>query len=502
MSEKNYTIRDIHEGLKLKKFSCLEITKQYLDNAKKNKFNTYITVDENGALAKAKEVDNKLAAKKEIGILEGVPMAVKDTIMTKGLKTTAASKILGNYTAVYDATVIEKLKKAGVIIIGKTNCDEFAMGASNENSAYGPVKNPLDITRVPGGSSGGSAAAVSSPADECVFALGSDTGGSIRQPAAFCGVVGLKPTYGRVSRYGLISLASSFDQIGPITKNVEDAAMVMEVLAGIDPNDLTTQDKKVPEYSKEIKKPTNKITVGIIKEAFEKGLDKEIEQGINNIIKKIKLARPTAIASESLRAGNASHSEAGGDKRIRIKEISLPSLEYSLACYYIIQPAEASANLARYDGLRFGRNLNKGINLGEIYQKNRGSGFGPEVRRRIIMGTFVLSAGYIESYYKKAVAVRKLIRNDFQKALKGVDLLLMPTTPTLPFKIGEKVNDPLAMYLSDIFTVSVNIAGLPALSLPIGLSKQKLPMAVQIVGNYFAEAQILRFSHYLENLLS
>lgn len=476
MSEKNFTIKDIHQGLKEKKFSCIEITKEYLAKVKKNKFNAFITINEKGALEQAKIVDQKINSKKELGILEGIPMAVKDTIMTKGLRTTAASKILENYTAVYDATVIERLKKEGVVILGKTNCDEFAMGSSSENSAFGPVKNPWDITRVPGGSSGGSAAAVAAPANECVFALGTDTGGSIRQPASFCGVVGLKPTYGRISRWGLIAMASSLDQIGLITKNVEDTALVLEKIAGVDPNDSTTLDKKVPAYSKNLKSKANHLKIGIVKEGFKQGLDKEIAQAIENTIKKIN------------------------DKGLEIKEVSLPSLDYALACYYIIQPAETSANLARYDGLRYGRNLGQGKNLWEIYQKNRGQGFGQEVRRRIIIGTFVLSAGYKDAYYKKAVAVRQFIKDDFQKAFSQVDLLIMPTTPTPPFKLGEKINDPLAMYLSDIFTVSINIAGLPALSLPIGLTKQKLPIGLQIIGNYFAEESILKLGKFIEDL--
>jgi len=476
MLEKNFTIKDIHEGLKQKKFSCLEIAKEYLTKVKKNKFNTFITVDEEGAISQAKRVDQKINSQKEIGLLEGVPIAVKDVIMTKDIRTTAASKILENYTAVYDATVIERLKKEEVVILGKTNCDEFAMGASNENSGFGPVKNPWNTTRVPGGSSGGSAAAVSGPADECVFALGSDTGGSVRQPAAFCGVVGLKPTYGRVSRWGLIALASSLDQVGTLTKNVEDAAIVLEKIAGVDPKDSTTLDKKVEDYKNNLRPITHNLSIGIVKECFDKGLDREIAKTIEATIKTIN------------------------DKGLKIKEISLPSLDYALACYYIIQPAEASANLARYDGLRYGKNLNEGKTLWELYQKNRGQGFGPEVRRRIIMGTFVLSAGYKDAYYKKAVAVRQLIKNDFQKAFQQVDLLIMPTTPTPPFKLGEKVNDPLAMYLSDIFTVSVNIAGLPALSLPIGFTKQKLPIGMQIIGNYFAEGSILKLAKFIEDL--
>jgi len=478
MKNENLTIKAIHEGLEQKKFSCVEITTEYLNKIKNNNFNTFITVAEAGALAQAKKVDQKISSKKEIGILEGVPIAVKDVIMTKGLKTTAASKILENYTAVYDATVIEKLKKEGVVILGKTNCDEFAMGASNENSAYGPVKNPWDTTRVPGGSSGGSAAAVSKPAAECVFALGSDTGGSIRQPAAFCGVVGLKPTYGRVSRHGLIALASSLDQIGPLTKNVEDAAIVLEKIAGVDQQDATTQDKKVPEYHKNQKLKTEDLAIGIFKEDFYQNLDKEIAEATTKTIAELK------------------------NQKLKIKEISLPSLEYALPCYYIIQPAEASANLARYDGLRYGKNSQSTKNLWELYRLNRGQGFGAEVRRRIIMGTFVLSAGYKDDYYKKAVAVRQLVINDFQKAFTKVDLILMPTTPTLPFKLGEKVNDPLAMYLADIFTVSVNIAGLPALSLPIGFSKQKLPIGLQIIGNYFEELKIFQLARTIESFVA
>jgi len=473
----NFTIRDINLGLKQKKFSCQEITSLYLKKALENKHNAYISFDEEGALAKAEEIDKKIKAGKEIGILAGVPIAVKDVIMTKNLKTTAASKTLENYTAVYDATVVEKLKEAGVVILGKTNCDEFAMGSSNENSYFGPVKNPWDLKRVPGGSSGGSAAVVSEPADEAVFSLGTDTGGSIRQPAAFCGVVGFKPTYGRVSRYGLIALASSLDQIGPLTKNVEDAAVVMQQISGLDKHDATSSDQAVPEYFKDLITKPKDLTIGLPKECFSGSLNSEIKDKINYMVELFK------------------------KEGFKIKEISLPTIPYALACYYIIQPAEASANLARYDGLRYGFGYREAEDLEFLYQLNRKEGFGDEVRRRIIIGTFVLSAGYKDAYYKKAQAVRQLIIEDFQKAFADVDLIITPTTPEPAFAIGEKISDPLSMYLSDIYTVSINISGLPAISLPIGFTKQKLPIGMQIIGNYYKESEILRLAKLVEGLV-
>ena len=427
------------------------------------------------ALSQANKVDIELAKGKELGILSGAPIAIKDNILIDGEPATAASKILGNYRASYDAAVIEKLKSAGVIFLGKTNMDEFAMGSSTENSAFKITKNPNDLERVPGGSSGGSAAAVAS--DMCVAALGSDTGGSIRQPAGFCGVVGLKPTYGAVSRYGLIAMASSLDQIGPIAKTVEDAAILFEAIAGKDELDSTSIDYKYKIQDTKYK--IQNFTIGLPKEYFAGGLSKEVENGIEEAIKNLK------------------------SLKIEFKEISLPHTKYALSCYYIIMPAEVSANMARFDGIRYSRFLNlksEILNLKDIYLKTRGEGFGEEVKRRIILGTFVLSSGYYDAYYIKAQKVRRLIKEDFDKAFKEVDVILTPVSPTPAFKIGEKTKDPLKMYLEDIFTIPVNLAGLPAISIPVKKYQDELPVGFQLIGKPFHEADILGIGKHYEQL--
>lgn len=409
--------------------------------------------------------------------LSGMPYALKDNMLVAGTVATGGSKILEHYVSSYDATVYSKLNAAGAQLLGKVNMDEFAMGSSGENSAYDVVRNPWDTDRVPGGSSAGSAAAVAG--DLCVFALGSDTGGSIRQPAALCGVVGLKPTYGRVSRHGLMAMASSLDQIGPITKNVRDAAQVLGVIAGPDKFDSTTVPRDVPDYLETIEQDITGLRVGVPEEYFGKGLSAEVNERVQ-------------AAIESLKQRGAV-----------IMPISLPHSEHALAVYYIVQPCEVSANLSRYDGIRYGYHSKKAENLLEVYTKSRAGGFGPEVIRRIMLGTYALSAGYFDAYYLKAQKVRALIRKDFDHAFEKVDVIIGPTSPTTAFKIGEKTDDPLAMYLSDIYTVPVNLAGVPAISVPCGLgSESQLPVGVQLIGNMFQEATILRAAWHIEQSMN
>ena len=400
-----------------------------------------------------------------------VPVSIKDNICTKGWETRCASKILTGYTPPYDATVIEKLRIGGATLFGKCNMDEFAFGSSSETSTLGPVRNPWDLERVPGGSSGGSAAAVAS--GEALAALGTDTGGSIRLPAAFCSVVGLKPTYGRVSRYGLIAFGSSFDQIGPITQTVEDAAILMNVIAGHDERDSTSANLAVPDYTQALSRSVKGLRIGLPKEYFVKGMDGEIEQAIRDAAKV--------------------YQKMG----VEIKEVSLPHTKYSVAVYYIVAVAEASSNLGRYDGVQYGLRSPRG-NLREMYFETRDQGFGQEAKRRILLGTFVLSAGYYEAYYRKGQKVRTLIRQDFEKVFKEVDLLLTPVSPTPPFKLGEKMTDPLTMYLSDIFTISVNLAGLPAMALPCGFTRSGLPIGMQLIARPFAEETIFQAAHAYE----
>jgi len=465
------TINQAHEGLKRKDFSALELCREHLDNIKnKNKeVFAFLEIADDSALAAAKKADDLVARGGDLPILAGIPLAVKDNILVEGVKCTAASKILENYVAPYDATVVKRLKKQGAVILGKTNLDEFAMGSSTENSAFGPTRNPHDLTRVPGGSSGGSAAAVAGKM--ALGALGSDTGGSIRLPASFCGVVGLKPTYGAVSRFGLMAFASSLDQIGPIAKTVEDAKIIYEAISGKDKMDSTSVP--LPEIENWKLKIEN-LRIGVPKEYFIKGIDPEVEKIVKSAIKK--------------------YEDAGA----KIVEVSLPHTEYALPAYYIINPSEASANLARYDGIKYGFSKQE-KSLLDVYLKSRGEGFGTEVRRRIMLGTYALSSGYYEAYYRRAQRVRTKVIEDFNNAFKKVDIILTPTSPVLPFKIGERIDDPLSMYLVDVYTVSINLAGLPALSMPCG-KVGKLPLGLQIIGQFFKENQIFEAAAFFEKL--
>ena len=464
------TIKEAHKNLKNKKISALELTELILSNIKKQDkdIRAYLSVTEELALNQAKRVDKKIANGEQFGVLSGIPIAVKDIILAEGLLCTAGSKILENYIAPYDATVIKRLKKSGGVIVGKANLDEFAMGSSTENSAFGSTKNPYDFKRVPGGSSGGSAAAVA--ANECLYSLGSDTGGSIRQPASFCGIVGLKPTYGSVSRYGLVAFASSLDQIGPMAKTAEDVKLVFNAIAGKDVRDSTSAFYE-NHYNKNSLDFKN-LKIGLPKEYFVEGIDSEVEKKVRQAISKY----------ENMGA--------------QVEEISLPHTEYALPCYYIIMPAEASANLARYEGIKYGKSRlgesdTKIDTLMDVYLENRDKGFGDEVKRRIMMGTYALSAGYYDAYYLKAQKVRSLIKQDFDKAFESVDVIMGPTCPTTAFKLGEKSDDPISMYLSDVYTVPANLAGLPAVSVPAGFDKDNMPVGFQIIGKAWQEEQIL-----------
>lgn len=466
-SHNNYTIRDIQEGLQRKDFSAEEIFGHYQRKIKKEnaKLNAYLST-----------YDFKVGIHNLQSPLAGVPAAIKDNILIDGTICTAGSKMLKNYISVYDATAIKKLKSAGTTFLGKTNLDEFAMGTSTENSAFGPTKNPHDISRVPGGSSGGSAAAVA--ADLAVFALGSDTGGSIRQPAAFCGITGLKPTYGRVSRHGLIAMASSLDQIGPLTKNVYDAALVMNVVAGHDKFDSTTAGESVPDYTKNIDKNIKDLKVGIPKEFFGTGLSSETSEKIRSAISKLE--------------------EIG----CKLIDVSLPNFEYAVAAYYIIVPSEISANLSRFDGIRYGHSSKSADTLIDTYFESRAEGFGPEPKRRIMMGAYALSSGYYDAHYLKAQKARRLIKNDFDSAFEKVNIIVGPVTPTTAFKIGEKSSDPLALYLEDVYTAPINLAGLPGISIPCGKGRESnLPVGFQIIGRPFGEETILRTAYQLEQEL-
>ncbi|MEK7659095.1 MAG: Asp-tRNA(Asn)/Glu-tRNA(Gln) amidotransferase subunit GatA [Patescibacteria group bacterium] len=467
MDIKNLTIKDVKNGLERKDFSSQELRGEFLKLIEKEnpKLNAYLSVFDESKFDESK------------GILAGVPCAIKDNVLIEDTHCTAGSKILENYISTYDATVIKKLREAGAVFLGKTNLDEFAMGSSTENSAFGPTKNPHDLTRVPGGSSGGSAAAVA--AGLAVFALGSDTGGSIRLPASFCGVVGLKPTYGRVSRYGLMAMASSLDQIGSVTKNVYDAALALNIIAGQDKFDSTTIPKEVPDYTYKIDDSIKGLKIGVPKEYFGKGLNDEVESVIRKAILKLQ--------------------NLGAE----IIDVSLPHSEYALAAYYIIMPCEVSANLARYDGIKYGYSIaKKSNNLLDVYLRSRGEGFGEEARRRIMLGTYALSAGYYDTYYKKAEQVRTLVKNDFDEAFKKVDVIVGPIAPTIAFKLGEKTQDPLTMYLSDVYTVAINLAGVPAISIPCGFINKEgkdLPVGLQLIGKHFDEATILRVGRNFEN---
>jgi len=432
----------------------------------------YLTLCKERALDQADRMDRLAAEGKPLPPLGGVPVAVKDVMCTRGVRTTAGSQILGNFVPPHDCTAVARMEAAGAVILGKLNCDEFAMGSSNENSSFHPVHNPRDPSRVPGGSSGGSAAAVA--ADMAVVTLGSDTGGSIRQPASFCGVVGLMPTYGRVSRYGLIAFASSLDHIGPLAKTARDAAIVLRTIAGRDPMDATSAEVPVPDYVAELGKPVRGLKIGVAKEYFGEGLDSEVRKAIEDAIQKL------------------------AKLECEVVPVSLPHTEYAVPTYYIVATAEASANLARFDGVRYGFRAKNARTLSEMYRRTRDQGFGAEVKRRIMLGTYALSAGYYDAYYLKAQKVRTLLTGDFDEAFKKVDVIATPTSPTAAFKLGEKVNDPLAMYLADIYTVTADLAGIPGISIPCGETREKLPIGLQILGKHFDEATILRVAHAFE----
>jgi aspartyl-tRNA(Asn)/glutamyl-tRNA(Gln) amidotransferase subunit A len=470
------TITAVRDGLRKKDFSAQELTEAALAfaQAENPKTNAYLTFSPGRALAAAARVDAEIAKGFTMGALSGVPLGVKDVIVTKDLRTTCGSRILENYIPPYDATAVSRLEDEGAIVIGKMNCDEFAMGSSNENSAYGPVRNPRALDRVPGGSSGGSAAAVAQ--GTAVITLGSDTGGSIRQPASFCGVVGVTPTYGRVSRYGLVAFASSLDHIGPLARNVEDCATVLHVMAGRDDQDATSAFAPIDDYNALMKHPVKGLKLGLPAEYFE-GLTSETGTLIDAAVKKL----------ESLGC--------------EIRTISLPHTKYALSCYYIIATAEASSNLARYDGVRY-TIREDGATLSDMYRNTRGCGFGAEVKRRIMLGTYVLSAGYYDAYYKKAQQVRTLITRDFSEAFKDVDAILAPVSPFPAFKIGEKVDDPLSMYLSDIYTLTGDLAGVPCMSVPCGQSSDGLPIGLQILAKHFDEATMFRVAYNYEQATS
>ncbi len=470
-------ILEIRNLLKNRECSAKEITEAFLNkiNREQEEINAFITVCSETALKQAEEADKKLSSGNDT-ILTGIPIAIKDLICTEGIKTTCASKMLENYIPRYNSTVYEKLIKRAVVNIGKTNMDEFAMGSSNETSYFGVVRNPHDITRVPGGSSGGSAAAVAS--NQCVASLGSDTGGSIRQPASFCGVVGMKPTYGRVSRFGLVAFASSLDQIGPITKNVEDNAILLEAISGYDKNDSTSVNIDVPNYLEGLKNSNLKgLKVGMPKEYFIDGINPQVKRCIETTLKTME--------------------KEGAE----IVEISLPHTELAVAVYYIIATAEASSNLARYDGVKYGFRADNYKDLIDMYKKTRAEGFGAEVKRRIMLGTYALSSGYYDAYYLKASKVRNLIKQDFVKAFKKVDVIVCPVSPTTAFKIGEKVENPLEMYLNDIFTIPLNLSGNCGISIPVGKDENNMPIGIQIIGNYFEEAKILNVAYNLEQVV-
>ena len=438
------------------------------------KIGAFLTLCKERAFEQIDRIDRMAADGKPLPPLGGVPVAIKDVMSTRGVRTTAGSKILGNYIPPYDCTAVARLEAAGAIVLGKTNCDEFAMGSSNENSAFHPVRNPRDESRVPGGSSGGSAAAVA--ADMAVAALGSDTGGSIRQPASFCGVVGLMPTYGRVSRYGLIAFASSLDHIGPLAKTVKDAAIVLRTIAGRDPMDATTAELPVPDYVAELQRPVRGLKLGIAKEYFGDGLDDEVRHAVESAIDQLK------------------------SRGCEVVQVSLPHTRYAIPTYYLIATAEASSNLARYDGARYSYRARGVKSLSEMYRRSRGEGFGAEVKRRIMLGTYALSAGYYDAYYLKAQKVRTLLARDFQEAFGKVDAIITPTSPTPAFRLGEKSNDPLAMYLADVYTVTADLVGIPGISIPCGETREKLPIGLQILGKHFDEATVLRVAHAYEQV--
>lgn len=465
-------IAEINQALLAKDFSVKEMTASFLQAIEQSKLNAFISVNEQ-ALVQAEEADKNLHLAKD-NVLFGIPLAVKDIILVEGLKATAASQMLQNYTAPYTATAVKRLQGKGMVVLGKTNCDEFAMGASNEQSYFGPVLNPHDLSRVSGGSSGGSAAAVA--ANLAPVALGSDTGGSIRQPAAFCGVTGIKPSYGRVSRYGSMAMASSLDQIGPMAHNIKDLAYLLQVMAGLDKLDATTSHKAVPNYLDKMKHQIPKnLVIGVPKEYFSDKIDKEIKEAIEAKIKFL------------------------ADSGFVVKEVSLPHTEYALAAYYLLMPAEVSSNLARFDGLLYGARSQDALSLDQWYKTVRSTGFSSEVKRRIMLGTYILSAGYYDAYYKQAQKIRTLIKEDFTKVFAEVDVLLTPSTPTPAFELGAKVDDPLQMYLADIFTVAANVAGICGLSMPIAQTQNNLPIGLQLLAAPYQEEKLFTLGDFIEN---
>jgi len=469
------TVHELKEKLASKEITITEITKAYVDkiNEKEKDIQAFVTTLCDEAIEESKQIEEKVNSGQIKSEFAGIPIGIKDNICTKGIKTTCSSKMLENFVAPYDATVIEKLKQEHLINLGKLNMDEFAMGASTEYSAFKVTRNPWNLNTVPGGSSGGSAAAVA--ANLVPWALGSDTGGSIRQPASFCGVVGLKPTYGLVSRYGLVAFASSLDQIGPITKDVEDAAILLNLITGHDEKDTTSENREKVDYTKCLKNDVKGLKIGVPKEFFGEGINTEVKEKLQEAIEKYK--------------------EMGA----QVEEFSLDIANYALATYYIIACAEASSNLGRFDGIRYGYRTKNFTNLKELYKNSRSEAFGEEVKRRIILGTYVLSSGYYDAYYKKAQQVRTLVRKEFEKAFQKYDILLTPTAPTVAFEIGTKSNNPLEMYLADICTVSVNIAGLPAISIPCGFNSQKMPIGMQLIGPRFGEEKILNAAYTFEH---
>ena len=474
MDLNSLTIDAARSAVQAKTTTATSLAKAFYSKIEKDdpQIGAYLVFSKDRAFAKAAEIDALAAKGETLPPLGGVPVGIKDVMVTRGVRTTAGSKILGNYIPPYDCTAVARMEAAGAIVLGKLNCDEFAMGSSNENSAWHPVHNPRDLSRVPGGSSGGSAAAVA--ADMAVATLGSDTGGSIRQPASFCGVVGLMPTYGRVSRYGLIAFASSLDRIGPLTKTVRDAAIVLRTIAGRDPMDATSAEVPVPDYVAQLEKPVRGLRLGVAQEYFGEGLDPEVKKAVEAAIQKL------------------------GQLGCEIVPVSLPHTEYAIPTYYIVATAEASSNLARFDGVRYGYRASDARTLSEMYRRTRDHGFGAEVKRRIMLGTYALSAGYYDAYYLKAQKVRTLLVRDFEEAFKKVDAIVTPTSPTAAFKLGEKVDDPLSMYLADIFTVTADLAGIPGISVPCGETKENLPVGLQILGKHFDEATILRVAHAYE----
>ena len=473
----NKTASELSKMLKAKEISSVELTNSVFERIEnvEAKIDAYVTLDKEKALSKAQEIDGKIAAGEELSPLAGIPIGIKDNISTKGMKTTCSSKMLENYVPPFNATVMDKVENAGMVVTGKLNMDEFAMGSSTENSYFKKTKNPFDLTRIPGGSSGGSAAAVA--ACEAVVSLGSDTGGSIRQPASYCGVVGLKPTYGTVSRFGLVAFASSLDQLGPIGRCVEDVAMLQSVINGYDKMDATSAYRDYPDYKASLSSDVKGFKIGLPKEYFGEGIDENVKASVMNAVKELEKQGAT------------------------VKEISLPSTDYALSSYYIISSAEASSNLARYDGVKYGFRAENYDNLIDMYEKTRSEGFGDEVKRRIMLGTFVLSSGFYDAYYKKAKLLQRRISAEFSESFKEIDVIATPTVPSTAFKIGENIGDPVKMYATDVCTVTINIAGLPAMSIPCGYDNSGLPIGLQLIGDKFTEQKLLNTAYAYEKLM-